>query len=177
MKSLVDHLSTYATYHRDRRNIATHFVGIPVIVVSAEALLARPSVHAGALPVTPALVASALAALFYLALDRRFGAAMTAFLGLALAAGTVVAAQPLAVWLLVSIGLFVGGWALQFLGHYYEGKKPAFVDDMSGFLIGPLFVAAEAAFAFGLRDELREEIERRAGPTRTGRDATRSEAR
>ncbi|MFL6606913.1 MAG: Mpo1-like protein, partial [Pseudomonas sp.] len=27
MKSLVDHLSQYAAYHRDPRNIASHFIG------------------------------------------------------------------------------------------------------------------------------------------------------
>ncbi|MEX5669899.1 Mpo1-like protein, partial [Pseudomonas neuropathica] len=42
MKSLVDHLGQYATYHRDPRNIATHFVGIPVIVVAVAVLLSRP---------------------------------------------------------------------------------------------------------------------------------------
>ena len=32
-KTLTDHLATYAEYHRDRRNIATHFFGVPMIVV------------------------------------------------------------------------------------------------------------------------------------------------
>jgi uncharacterized membrane protein YGL010W len=31
--------------------------------------------------------------------------------------------------------------------------------------VGPLFVAAEAAFLLGLRRALRAEVERRAGPT------------
>ena len=30
MKTLTDHLAQYAAYHRDRRNIATHFIGIPL---------------------------------------------------------------------------------------------------------------------------------------------------
>ena len=33
MKNLVDHLSQYASYHRDSRNIVTHFIGIPLIVL------------------------------------------------------------------------------------------------------------------------------------------------
>ena len=37
MKSLVDHLSQYAAYHRDPHNIATHFVGIPLIVIAVVA--------------------------------------------------------------------------------------------------------------------------------------------
>ena len=30
---------------------------------------------------------------------------------------------------------FAGGWAIQFLGHAFEGKKPAFVDDLVGLLV------------------------------------------
>jgi uncharacterized membrane protein YGL010W len=43
MKTLTDQLANYAAYHRDRRNIATHFVGIPMIVVAVATLLARPA--------------------------------------------------------------------------------------------------------------------------------------
>jgi uncharacterized membrane protein YGL010W len=64
---------------------------------------------------------------------------------------------------------FVVGWAIQAVGHIFEGKKPAFVDDVIGLLIGPLFVVAELAFALRLRVSLWEEITRRSGPTRSGR--------
>ena len=33
MKNLQAQLAFYASYHRDRRNIATHFFGIPMIVL------------------------------------------------------------------------------------------------------------------------------------------------
>jgi uncharacterized membrane protein YGL010W len=42
------------------------------------------------------------------------------------------------------------------------------MDDMRGLLDGPLFLVAETAFALGLSKDLREEVERRAGPTRWG---------
>ncbi len=41
MRTARELLSQYAEYHRDRRNIATHFVGIPLIVFSVAVLLAR----------------------------------------------------------------------------------------------------------------------------------------
>jgi uncharacterized membrane protein YGL010W len=93
---------------------------------------------------------------------------MAVLLGAALWLGVAVAAWSTATWLAVGIVLFVVGWALQFLGHYYEGRKPAFVDDLLGLLIGPLFVVAELGFAIGLRHELRDAVEARVGPTRTG---------
>ena len=42
MKNLTDQLAQYATYHRDRRNIATHLVGIPMILLALQVLLSRP---------------------------------------------------------------------------------------------------------------------------------------
>jgi len=66
----------------------------------------------------------------------------------------------------VGVGLFVLGWTIQFVGHYFEGRKPAFVDDLSGLIIGPLFVAAELGFMLGLREPLRLAIEARVGPVR-----------
>ncbi|MBA3465621.1 MAG: DUF962 domain-containing protein [Deltaproteobacteria bacterium] len=91
---------------------------------------------------------------------------MGTILGLSCGMGTAIAALPLPMWAGTAAGLFVGGWALQFLGHYFEGKKPAFMDDITGLLDGPLFLVAEVAFALGLSPELRKEVERRAGPTR-----------
>ncbi|MEN0106752.1 MAG: hypothetical protein AAGC84_10030, partial [Pseudomonas sp.] len=55
---------------------------------------------------------------------------------------------------------------------YYEGRKPAFVDDLSGLIVGPLFVVAELLFLVGIRDDVRVAIEERAGPTGIrGKDA------
>jgi uncharacterized membrane protein YGL010W len=68
--------------------------------------------------------------------------------------------------------MLVIGWLIQFVGHWYEGRKPAFVDDLVGLLVGPMFVVAEAMFLLGLNKSLLEEIERRVGPT-TMRDMAR----
>ncbi len=167
MKTLTDQLSQYAAYHRDRRNLATHLVGIPLIVVAVTTLLARPSVLIGDLVLSPALVVGAATIAFYLRLDLRFGAAMLVLIGAAIAAGQWAASLSTLAWATTGIGLFVVGWAIQFVGHHFEGRKPAFVDDVVGLLIGPLFVVAEVAFMAGLRLDVRDAIERRAGPMRS----------
>jgi uncharacterized membrane protein YGL010W len=46
-------------------------------------------------------------------------------------------------WLAWGMGFFVVGWLIQFIGHYYEGRKPAFADDIVGLLVGPMFVTAD----------------------------------
>ncbi len=167
MKTLVDHLAQYASYHRDRRNIATHFVGIPMILLGVATLLARPSFAVAGLPIalSPAVLAMLGTIYFYFRLDGRYGVAMTAIMSAMVYGGSALAAQSTSVWLAAGLGLFVVGWIIQFVGHYFEGKKPAFVDDLVGFLVGPLFVAAEAGFALGLRREVLAQIEERVGPT------------
>jgi uncharacterized membrane protein YGL010W len=167
MKSLVERLSSYAEYHRDKRNIATHYVGIPMILVGTQSALARIGIG----PLNAAVAATGVATRYYRALDPTYGAAMGAVLGATCGIGTVLAALPTPLWMGATAGLLVGGWAMQFLGHYFEGRKPAFLDDIMSMLDGPLFLVAEAAFALGLSPELRAEIERRAGPTRWGKVA------
>lgn len=163
MKTLTDYLSQYAAYHQDGRNVATHFAGIPMIVVAVATLLSRPVWMVGDVPLTLAAVATVLSCLFYLRLDLRFGAAMTVLMALSLAAGHWFAAQSTAIWLGAGLGLFVVGWAFQFLGHHYEGRKPAFVDDLSGLVVGPLFLVGEAAFHFNMRMDIKAAIDARLG--------------
>ena len=45
----------------------------------------------------------------------------------------------------VGLMMFGAGWALQFVGHYFEGKKPSFTRDLRYLAIGPVWVAAEWA--------------------------------
>lgn len=39
----------------------------------------------------------------------------------------------------VAIPLFGVGWGFQFVGHYFEGKKPSFTEDKRQLLIGALW--------------------------------------
>jgi uncharacterized membrane protein YGL010W len=163
MRTLTQQLSMYASYHRDRRNIATHFVGVPLIVVAVLAALARPAVHVAHLPLSPALLLLAGGIGFYLQLDLRFGLAMTAVTTPAFLLAAWIAGSSTVTWLITSSVLFVSGWTIQFVGHAFEGRKPAFVDDLIGLLIGPLFLVAETAFALGLRAELRDAVHAHVG--------------
>lgn len=166
MKTLTDQISNYASYHRDPRNIATHFIGIPMIVLAVTALLSRPAFDVAGFTLSPAALAALAASLYYLRLELRLGVVMAVLMALSVMAGQWLAAQSTSVWLSTGIGVFVIGWVLQFIGHYYEGKKPAFVDDIMGLIVGPLFVVVELAFSLGLYKELQQAVENRVGPVR-----------
>ena len=163
MKRLEDQLSMYAMYHRDIRNIWTHFIGIPMIVLAVVVLLSRPQIELNEWIVTPARGLLLLVAIYYIFLSVKLGIAMSALLSLSVFAGEQVAALSTVEWLTWGISLFVAGWMIQFIGHYWEGKKPAFFDDIRGLLIGPLCVVVEALFLMGFLKALQSTITLRAG--------------
>ena len=158
----IDLLAQYAEYHRDQRNIATHFVGIPMIVFAIGVLLARASVA----DVNFAWIVWAVTTAWYLTRGKLvLGLAVSLVNAALMALAIPLAGGSTGSWLGWGVGIFVVGWVLQFVGHYYEGRKPAFVDDLVGLLVGPMFVVAEWLFAAGWGREVLAEIERRAGPT------------
>ena len=166
MRTATELLAQYAAYHRDRRNIVSHFVGVPMIVFSIGVLLARPALRAGDLVLTPAWILFALAAAWYVTRGNAvLGIVASVVVAALLWLGQQVSGGSVPVWLGWGLGFFAVGWLIQFIGHYYEGRKPAFVDDLSGLLVGPMFVVAEWLFALGVCKPMLAEIERRVGPT------------
>lgn len=158
-------LVQYARYHRDPRNIATHYVGIPLIVFAIGVLLARAQFSVAHVMISFDGVAYLLAALWYLRQGQRTITLVTlAAIAALLALAHPLADAPLATWLAVGVGSFVVGWVFQFVGHYWEGRKPAFVDDLRGLLVGPMFVVAEVGFKLGAGKALHDHIVQQAGP-------------
>lgn len=156
---LVAALADYGRYHNDPRNVATHAFGVPMILVAVMILLSRPSLVIFGVPVSPASFTALAAVLFYLRLDLRFALAMAVIFAICHVLGAEIAARSTSVWLSAGLGLFVVGWIFQFVGHAIEGRKPAFLDDISSLLVGPLFMVAKLATALGLRDDVRRAIE------------------
>lgn len=158
-------LIQYARYHRDRRNIALHLVGIPLIVFAICVLLARPSFTLAGVALTPIWVVWALTALWYLTRGEPLLGLVVALLNGVLAAlAHRLAEAPVAIWLGWGLGIFACGWVMQAIGHYYEGRRPAFIDDVIGLLVGPMFIVAEVLFACGWGKSLKDAIERSVGP-------------
>ncbi|WOE40296.1 Mpo1 family 2-hydroxy fatty acid dioxygenase [Acinetobacter chinensis] len=158
MTKLEKLLSQYAAYHLDHKNIYTHFVGIPMIIFSIICLTARAGVMVSGFELTLALLLIVLSVIYYLSLDRIFGVIMLVLFSVAYPFAYNIAQWDTVTWLSVSVGIFVVGWVFQFVGHYYEKKKPAFVDDLIGLAIGPLFVLAEFVFLLGFRKDIQQRM-------------------
>lgn len=151
-------LSQYAAYHLDKKNIMTHFIGIPLIVFSIMCLTAKIGFSIAGFSITLTAFLIVLIVLYYLSLDIFFGILIGILFILVYPSSVIIADMSTVHWLFFSIATFIVGWVFQFVGHFYERKKPAFMDDMIGLAIGPLFVIAEFVFIFGFRKKLKTTI-------------------
>lgn len=121
----------YANFHKTRGNKITHYLGIPMIVVSLLGLLSHLIIADW---INGAVILMAIAVAFYLWLDWKIAIACGSFIiGLYFLSQTLT--TPV-LWI-----LFVLGWILQFVGHgVYEKKSPAFLTNLAHVLVGPLWV-------------------------------------
>ena len=151
-------LAIYASYHRDPRNRITHFVGIPAIVFSILVPLAL--VRIDSIGVSLALIVAALALIGWIALDAVVGLAMAIMLlpMLLIAEWIARTTSVSTVWIVFAV-FFVGGWVFQLVGHVWEGRRPALVDNIFQAFIGPMFIMAEVLVMCGVRTELRGPME------------------
>ena len=166
LRPALDLLVEYARVHRDRRNIQTHLVGVPVGVLAMALLTRGPLGSYGGAPLTPAWVLFGIACAWYLTRGQwRLGLATCLLVGVLVLLAHAVPAYGLAPWLAGSIGLVMLSSLLQAAGHYYEGRRPASWDRPVHLLVGPMFVTLELLSGAGRLRGLAAEVERRAGRT------------
>lgn len=160
MKTVEQQLSSYKSVHFNKNNIRTHFIGIPLIVWAITVLLSLTSFSItlanSLLTFTPAIVLYTIALLYYASLHAKLALGMLVYIMGNIYLANLISAMDHA--LLLAISAFVIGWVIQFIGHIYEKAKPAFLDDIMGLIIGPLFLMAEVYFALGFEKKLQDDI-------------------
>ena len=158
MKTIEDQMSFYAAYHQDGRNKATHFIGVPAIMLSLFIPLAWIRFEIAGVTITAAMLFAAVVLVYYFMLDVPLALAMLVITGALVWLGHQIAALgALQGWIWFAI-LFVGGWILQLVGHVFEGRKPALADNLFQIFVAPIFLAAEVFFALGYKPELHKRI-------------------
>ena len=162
MKTIEDQMSFYAAYHQDARNKATHFLGVPAIMLSLFIPLAWIRFEAGGVTITAAMVFAAVVLLYYFFLDVPLAIAMLVITAAVVWIGHHLAALgSMQGWIWFAV-LFVGGWILQLVGHGFEGRKPALADNLFQIFVAPIFLAAEVFFALGYKPALHQRVSQRA---------------
>lgn len=160
MKTIVEQLSNYKSVHLNRKNIKTHFVGVPLIIFSVALLLAivnfEISIQAHDLSFSLATVVSIFVLTYYFVLSRPLAIMVIFIFGPLIYAAHIVATMESP--LIIAVAVFIVGWIIQFIGHAYEKAKPAFFDDINQLSIGPIFLISEIYFALGFDKEMEKEV-------------------
>jgi uncharacterized membrane protein YGL010W len=167
VKTLEEEMATYAAYHQDARNKATHFVGVPLIMLALLVPLSWPNIDIFGFKITAAMLLAAAVLAYYFVLDLALAVAMLAVLGALIWLAELIAAGGAARGWSWFGALFVGGWILQLVGHAFEGRRPALVDNLFQIFVAPVFLCAEIFFALGYKGRLQEAVQRRAMEMRT----------
>src|SRR5262249_8178246 len=150
MKSLPEQIRAYGAYHQSVWNKASHFVGVPLVTFALFLFLSWfRFAQAPDLPLTAATVFYICVLLYYLCLDWRIALLQAPFSLALLWLADRAALWPFGESVLVFAATFVGGWAIQLLGHAVEGKRPALTDNVLQIFNAPLFLAVEVLAAVG----------------------------
>ncbi|MEX0300025.1 MAG: DUF962 domain-containing protein [Kordiimonas sp.] len=157
-----EQMAMYSAYHRDWRNQLTHYVGVPMIVfslliiASTVTLVSTPSG-----PITLAAILMIALVLFYIFAAPLVGTISAFIYGLLLFYAESIGSLGFPLALQAFAVFFIGGWAIQFAGHIYEGRKPALFDNILQVFMAPSFLIAEILFKIKLEQGLKAEIDAR----------------
>ena len=133
-------LESYEKNHQNPVNEVIHIIAIPMIMFSILGVTA-------AFDIFLEYILVGIVFFYYLKLSKI--AALLMLVWLLIYLGLVALLKPHIIE--ISISLFIFGWVLQFLGHFIEGKRPSFFEDLRYFLIGPLFVVQKVISKFGIK--------------------------
>jgi uncharacterized membrane protein YGL010W len=162
MQTLEQQMGFYAAYHQDARNKATNFVGVPMIVFGLYIALGWARLELGGVTLTAAMLLAAVVLAWYFVLDVPLALAMLVVNAALLYLADLVAVQPIGTGLAWFAVFFGGGWVIQLIGHVWEGRKPALVDNLWQIFVAPIFLAAEVFFALGYKPALHAAVQGRA---------------
>ena len=144
MRSIDSWLADYGTCHQNHVNKVLHWICVPLIMLALVCLFSaipRPD----AFSISPWLhwgtVLIGLAIAYYFVLAPRLALGMVIVGAILLLVTWGLQRLP---WSIALTGgaIFVLAWIGQFIGHHFEGKKPAFFKDLQFLLIGPLWLLA-----------------------------------
>lgn len=160
MRKLDQLFVIYSDSHQHPLNRKIHYVCVPAIFFSLLGLLYLIPAYKLFTPFVDISIAKHVnvatgliifATGYYFTLSMRLALSMFVLLVFALAAIHVLElVSPMPLWLLMS-SVFAIAWIGQFIGHYYEGKKPSFLDDLRFLLVGPAWTLKHLYDRFGLK--------------------------
>ncbi|EAU84497.1 hypothetical protein CC1G_00016 [Coprinopsis cinerea okayama7 len=168
-------LTFYGAYHSNKINVLIHIICVPLILWSAEALVAPlqtpswiPKVHYQfneylVFDLNWSAIHALVYIVYYFLLEPV--AALLYIPQLVLSLLTATAFSYRADNITIAGGLHAISWIAQFIGHgFAEKRAPALLDNLIGAVVlAPFFVHLELLFALGYRPEMHKRIKNAIG--------------
>ena len=147
-------LGEYKESHQNETNQLIHWIFVPLIFLSVIGILWDVKLpieldFLGGEPLNVAMIVALLVFAYYLSLSFAISVGMLTITGIGMLACYFYNGA-LSVWV-ISLGIFVVSWIMQFVGHKVEGKKPSFFKDLEFFLVGPMWVLAKLYNKLGIK--------------------------
>lgn len=160
MKPFIEQAQCYATHHQNPKTRCTHWVGVPLIVISLMILSGFVKIIIpGVYQTTLATLLTLAVLIYYFRLHWQLALAITPIMLLMLWIASLFSyygPNKLGVWAFAVT--FIVGWGVQLYGHYSAKESPAFMEHSSQMLIAPLYLIAELFFMAGLMTELKKKL-------------------
>jgi uncharacterized membrane protein YGL010W len=143
MRTVDQWFAEYGASHQHRGNKVLHWICVPIIVLSLVGLVWSLPVPSAFRMLSPLLnwgtILVGAALVYYFVISWSLALGMLLFVFALITSILWLERLPIALWILC-VGLFVFAWIGQFIGHYYEGKRPSFFEDVQFLMIGPLWL-------------------------------------
>jgi uncharacterized membrane protein YGL010W len=160
MNYFIKQLGIYDSYHTKIETRMTHFIGVPMIILALQIPLSWLYIPFASISIFSfSWIFAFLLATYYLLMDFSLGLVSALCLFLLTYLAQMIAGHHFNWGAFSAFGLlFIMGWMIQFIGHYFEGKHPAFIENLFQLIIAPAFLVAEIFFSLGYRKKLQNEI-------------------
>ncbi|MDA9951726.1 DUF962 domain-containing protein [Oligoflexaceae bacterium] len=159
MRKIEKLLLEYKAYHSNEINTYLHWVGVPVVTFSIFLFLAWFRFIVPEVQVSLAMIFFLASTVYYVRLDRQIGLIVFLSFGLLLILAEFAARLSFSTSIVIFLACFGLGWVIQFIGHYFEGRRPALLDNIWQVFNAPIFVVCEVMFFFGRKQELKNALQ------------------
>lgn len=122
----------YNAYHQHPVNIGIHAACVPLIILSIIGLL-----NLIPIPIPLGYVIPVVFIAYYIVMCPRLLPFAMGLFGVLIGVDQFLHYSASGVYWLINVLLFFVCWVLQFLGHRFEGNKPAFIDNPKLLFHGP----------------------------------------
>lgn len=144
MRNITEWNEEYGLYHKNKINKIIHWICIPLIIFSLFGLLSLLNynfmIADGHYKINILGIFITLVMIYYFRLSKNLAFGMLIISLLFIGVIDFISLNDKMSLLYLYSSIFIIAWIGQFVGHKFEGRKPAFFKDLQFLLIGPLWL-------------------------------------